>query len=391
MPHNTILGLMAIMVARAAKLSIHSACSSAHLRTFSFAPYSNKDVVASNTNSAEHRFVRAYAESCRKDASLLVDVGGNRGEFTALLAQFWPNASLHVFEVMSKNVHLLQRRMRGMDHVTIHHMAMAQQPASEVAIMGLHQWLKETDRNNGARTRAAACRDCACVLQPPLSLLTSWLRNCLCPCLYSVCPPPSLWARWPRNASACPLGRHEHARAHNTAVLERVPATSLDAFFGALPFGASQRLAFLKIDAEGMDGPILAGAPQLLSSGRVDLIFFENNRVQVAANWSLLDSVLLLRNHGYEAYLFGEQHLLQLADLCPQHPIFNPKAPTLNIVAWPARAAFAETLLGKYKMSLPPAASPSSRASGGRGSYQGRGGNYGGGGGPGGARGRGLA
>ena len=156
----------------------------------------------------------------------------------------------------------------------------------------------------------------------------------------------------------------------HTAVLERVPATSLDAFFGALPFGASQRLAFLKIDAEGMDGPILAGAPQLLSSGRVDLIFFENNRVQVAANWSLLDSVLLLRNHGYEAYLFGEQHLLQLADLCPQHPIFNPKAPTLNIVAWPARAAFAETLLGKYKMSLPPAASPSSRASGGRGSYQ---------------------
>lgn len=94
--------------------------------------------------------------------------------------------------------------------------------------------------------------------------------------------------------------------------LETVNTTTIDAAFGG------DKIAFLKIDAEGMDGRVLRGAARLLSLGRISTVYWESNPVQNAVNDSLRGNVAFLSNMGCESFLFGRDRLLPLPAECPE-------------------------------------------------------------------------
>ena len=56
---------------------------------------------------------------------------------------------------------------------------------------------------------------------------------------------------------------------------------------------------FLKIDVEGMEGPVLHGFADLLARGQIDLIQFEYGRVNILTGFLLRDCYALLERHGY--------------------------------------------------------------------------------------------
>lgn len=70
--------------------------------------------------------------------------------------------------------------------------------------------------------------------------------------------------------------------------------------------GAGQVIDVLKIDTEGADSWVLAGATQLLAARRVGTIFFEQNLVRMAALGIAPDEPFkILESHGYSVQPLG--------------------------------------------------------------------------------------
>ena len=57
-------------------------------------------------------------------ASVLVDVGANRGDFAQLMLERWPAAELHLFEVLTPHVARLRARFASGPRVHVHHHAL---------------------------------------------------------------------------------------------------------------------------------------------------------------------------------------------------------------------------------------------------------------------------
>lgn len=92
------------------------------------------------------------------------------------------------------------------------------------------------------------------------------------------------------------LYRHDGIYPRDAAETITVPTTTLDAWTDPHEIA---HITFAKIDAEGHDYEILAGAQRLLSAGRIDMIQFEYNNLWIAARRFLLDAFDLLLPRGY--------------------------------------------------------------------------------------------
>lgn len=69
---------------------------------------------------------------------------------------------------------------------------------------------------------------------------------------------------------------------------------------------------FLKIDTEGFDYHVLAGANRLLSDGAIRIIQFEYNNSWAQANATLAGAFALLKRYGYSCFLIRSDGLYQL-------------------------------------------------------------------------------
>ncbi len=89
-----------------------------------------------------------------------------------------------------------------------------------------------------------------------------------------------------------------------------VPVVPLDMLFVDRPDLASGRI-FMKIDVEGAEPDVLAGAEGLLASGRVAAITFEKSEFYAAEeNWAAFEAMIArLERHGFSIRWFPHLHL----------------------------------------------------------------------------------
>ena len=104
-----------------------------------------------------------------------------------------------------------------------------------------------------------------------------------------------------------------------------VNVTTVDAFcfsdgFGTEAAGALARVDILKIDTEGADPLVLAGAARMLREGRVGVVFWEYGHVWTVAVdtgvHNLESTVASLDAHGYDSYLLGRERAIKLNGNC---------------------------------------------------------------------------
>ena len=88
-----------------------------------------------------------------------------------------------------------------------------------------------------------------------------------------------------------------------------VPVVGLDDEMQALGW---ERIDFLKIDAEGYDMRVLAGAQRLLSERRIGAVQFEYNRSWQLAGDTLYSAMQLLQRFGYEVFVLKRDGLYSL-------------------------------------------------------------------------------
>ncbi|HKU68136.1 MAG TPA: FkbM family methyltransferase [Candidatus Baltobacteraceae bacterium] len=89
----------------------------------------------------------------------------------------------------------------------------------------------------------------------------------------------------------------------------RVPMVTLDGEIAALGW---ERLDFLKIDAEGYDMRVMAGARQLFEQQRIGAVQFEYNRAWQLAGDTLYSAMQFLRGFGYDVYVLKRDGLYSL-------------------------------------------------------------------------------
>lgn len=88
-----------------------------------------------------------------------------------------------------------------------------------------------------------------------------------------------------------------------------VPVVRLDDEIDALGL---QRIDFLKIDAEGYDMRVMAGAQRLFADGRIGAVQFEYNRGWQLAGDTLYSAMEFLRRFGYEVFVLKRDGLYSL-------------------------------------------------------------------------------
>jgi FkbM family methyltransferase len=103
---------------------------------------------------------------------------------------------------------------------------------------------------------------------------------------------------------------------HNHAVLEREIITLVTADGYAASNGID-RLSLMKIDVEGHELDVLAGATRLLHDGRVDLVQFEYTWRWIDAKRYLRDAFDLLQSHGYVVHRITPSGLLRFDNWTP--------------------------------------------------------------------------
>lgn len=88
-----------------------------------------------------------------------------------------------------------------------------------------------------------------------------------------------------------------------------VPMVRLDDEIAALGW---ERVDFLKIDAEGYDMRVMAGAKDLFEQQRIGAVQFEYNRAWQLAGDTLYSAMQFLRHFGYEVYVLKREGLYTL-------------------------------------------------------------------------------
>ena len=111
-------------------------------------------------------------------------------------------------------------------------------------------------------------------------------------------------------------------------VLTSIQTTTLDKFFLE-----KEKIYFLKIDTEGMDGRVLHGATQMLKEKRIQSIFWENNKMQNSIGDSLYKNVQHLNSLGYASFQVGHDILFPISACRDNHRVFRQDAPTGNILS----------------------------------------------------------
>ncbi len=105
-----------------------------------------------------------------------------------------------------------------------------------------------------------------------------------------------------------------------------VSLTSLDHFFQSTP--GLERINLLKIDTEGNEMRVLQGAEGAIRAGKIDVIYFEFNQMNVISRTFFKDIYDLLR--GYEFYRLLPQSLVPMGSY---DPVFFEIFVLQNVVA----------------------------------------------------------
>lgn len=179
-----------------------------------------------------------------KDLGFVIDVGAHKGEFIRLVVD--PSVPVFVFEPQ-KSVHEKLER----------------------AIVG----------HNIREFRKAAVSDAVGEIDLYVNSLSSTT---------STLPPneKSAWIRFKKTILGGNLVEDVHT----------VPVTTLDV--SVMPLLGDLERGLLKIDVEGNEGRVLAGAEALLSSGRIEFVQIESARYKIYEG-DIQDPVELLEKHGY--------------------------------------------------------------------------------------------
>jgi len=179
-----------------------------------------------------------------KDIGFVVDVGAHKGEFIRLVVD--KNVPVFVFEPQ-KSVHeTLESAISGHN------------------VKGLHK---------------SAVSDKTGEIELYVNSLSSTTSTL----------PPNEKSAWIRFKKAI-LGGHLVRR------VEKVAVTTLDVSVG--PAIGDLARGLLKIDVEGHEGSVLAGAQALLASGRVEFVQIEKARYKIYEG-PTQDPIALLEKHGY--------------------------------------------------------------------------------------------
>jgi FkbM family methyltransferase len=87
-----------------------------------------------------------------------------------------------------------------------------------------------------------------------------------------------------------------------------VPISTLDQVF----YDSETNLDYVKIDAEGMDFPVVLGATRLLEAGRIRFLQFEYNSNWIQSGASLSRMNALLERFGFQTFLIRPDGLYKL-------------------------------------------------------------------------------
>lgn len=97
---------------------------------------------------------------------------------------------------------------------------------------------------------------------------------------------------WGNNAGSNSLYLHRGMYSHEAESVSTVPCSTID---GWCDREGIDQVFFVKIDAEGHDYEVLAGAKEMLKAGRIDMLQFEYNALWISARRFLLDAFELLQ------------------------------------------------------------------------------------------------
>lgn len=122
----------------------------------------------------------------------------------------------------------------------------------------------------------------------------------------------------------------------------RVPVVRLDDDLASL---GVKRIDFLKIDAEGYDMRVLAGASRLFDQGLVGAVQFEYNRAWQLAGDTLYAAMRFLQNYGYEVFVLKRDGLYTL-----DYRLYEEYFEYSNFVALPP--AFADVKTQMYRGTI---------------------------------------
>jgi len=53
------------------------------------------------------------------------DVGGNVGQYSVMLRKYFPDAEIHIFEIIQDNIHHIENKMKGQSHVFINNFGLS--------------------------------------------------------------------------------------------------------------------------------------------------------------------------------------------------------------------------------------------------------------------------
>jgi FkbM family methyltransferase len=196
--------------------------------------YENSDV------SGERRFLAALLD--RRPDALVLDVGANRGDYSALVRSLSPRPTIHAFEPHPRAFAALEARAQALG-IAAHHTALGDQ-AGEVS---LFDYADEQGSEHASLYREVI----------------------------------------------------EDAHRRRASAVT-VPCTTLDAVVEGLGLAT---IDLVKIDTEGHELAVLKGAARTLGRGAIEVIQFEFNEMNVHSRVFLKDFMALLPGYRFHRLL----------------------------------------------------------------------------------------
>ena len=232
------------------------------------------------TGAREGRF--NFLDSLEPPPKLVVDVGANRGDFTALLVDRWKGLTIHQFE---PNL-------------------------SDVAVLRLREY-HDTEKAD-VRIFISAASD-------EVGVETLYV--------------PDTKVAQPNPYASLHRGAVRWRHGENNVSKVDVPTITLDVHFARYRLDDDdEKINLLKIDTEGNDLRVLRGATSLLTQNKIDVILFEYGHIwstssEDTSKDNLEHTSKWLHAHGFNVFLLGDADPgvddVALLDLTPWHPQFE--------------------------------------------------------------------
>lgn len=214
--------------------------------------------------------------------SIVVDVGGNIGEFAKLMCSSLPKARVHVFEPGSEMFAWLQHNTKKActsGQVSLHRNAVSNVDGESVVLYGPPKRKEYT---------------------------ASSLK--------------------PHNTGAS-ISVGVNSKRGSTRILGKVKTIRLDTFF------VDVILHLVKIDAEGLDPLIIRGLESKLQDGTVSMLYWEYGKHWAhASTFKYSQTVKYLEGFGFSSHVLGVKEAVQISGQC-WHMDLDKVAYTHNVLS----------------------------------------------------------